>query len=158
MQRHIDRAVRAGLHQLLGAALLTPAAVALGLLILTEVTPERVLLLWVACLPASVLLAMTPLIQRLEVAALSELLDIDVPQRADRVYLVALTSVNLFGGATLSAGVLAMTPAFVRLDELWREAPEELAEALVFTATLLVASVAVGSRSPSRWPWVPTWS
>ncbi|MBN6056736.1 hypothetical protein JYK22_32715 [Nonomuraea sp. RK-328] len=59
MKHHIVRAVRAGIYQLLGAALLTPVAVVLGLPILTEPTPERVLALWAACLPASVLLALT---------------------------------------------------------------------------------------------------
>jgi signal transduction histidine kinase len=144
VKRHTGRAVRAGVYQLLGAALLTPAAVALGLPILTEVTPGRVLVLWAACLPAAVLLAATPLMQRLEVAALSELLDVDVSPRADRVYLVALTTLHLYGGATLGAGVLALSPAFVRLGELWREAPGELTEVLLLAATTLAAMVAAG--------------
>jgi signal transduction histidine kinase len=144
VKRHVARAARAGLYPLLGAALLTPAAVALGVPILTELTLGRVLLLWVACLPAAVLLAMTPLMQRLEAAALAELLDIDVPRRADRVYSVALTSLHLYGGATLSAGVLVLTPAFARLGRLWRESPSELAQVLLFAAALLAAMVAAG--------------
>ncbi|MGN9845252.1 sensor histidine kinase [Nonomuraea sp. H19] len=144
MKRHIAQVVRAGIYQLLGAALLTPVAVALGLPILAELTPGRVLVLWAVCLPASVLLAMTPLMRRLEVAALSELLDVDVPERADRIYMVALTSLHLYGGATLGAGVLALSPGLVRLGGLWREAPGELAEVLLLAAATLAAMVAAG--------------
>jgi signal transduction histidine kinase len=144
VKRYIAPAVRAGIYQLLGAALLAPVAVALGLPILTELTPGRVLVLWAACLPASVLLAMTPLMRRLEVAALSELLDVDVPKRADRVYLVALTSLHLYVGATLSAGVLALSPRLVPLGGLRREAPGDLAEVLLLAAATLAAMVAAG--------------
>lgn len=101
----IARALGAGIYQLLGAALLTPVAVALGLAILAELTVGRVLVLWAACLPASVLIATVPLVQRIEAAALEELLGVEVPERADRLYLVALTSLHLYGGATLGAGV-----------------------------------------------------
>lgn len=144
MKLHIVRAVRAGIYQLLGAALLTPVAVVLGLPILTELTPGRVLVLWAACLPASVLLALTPLIRRLEAAALSELLDVEVPKRADRVYLVVLTSLHLYGGGTLSAGVLALAPGLVSLPELARSGLGEPAEVLLIAATVLGAMVAAG--------------
>jgi hypothetical protein len=133
VKRHIVLAVRAGIYQLLGAALLTPVAVALGLPILAELTPGRVLVLWAVCLPASVLLAMTPLMRRLEVAALSELLDVDVPKRVDRVYLVALTSLHLYGGATFSACVLALSPGLVPLGGLGRAEPGESGEGLAVT-------------------------
>jgi hypothetical protein len=43
VRRHLARAARAGVYQLLGAALLTPVAVALGLPILVELTLGRVL-------------------------------------------------------------------------------------------------------------------
>jgi signal transduction histidine kinase len=144
VKRQISRAARAGIYPLLGAALLTPAAVALGLLVVTELTLARLLVLWAVCVPASVLLAMSPLMQRLEVAALSELLDVDVPARADRVYLVVLASLHLFGGATLSAVVLALSPAFVRLGTLWREAPGELIQVLLIVTATLAAMVAAG--------------
>ncbi|GIH79543.1 sensor histidine kinase [Planobispora longispora] len=149
MKRRITQAVKAGIYQVLGAALLTPPAVALGLPILTELTLERVLTLWAACLPASVLLAMTPLMRRLEVAALSELLDVEVPERADRVYLVALTGLHLYGGATFGAGILALAPALVRLGELWRETPGTTAEVLLLATVTLAAMVAAGSGQ--RW-------
>ncbi|MEV0828823.1 sensor histidine kinase [Nonomuraea rubra] len=144
MKRHVARAVRAGIYPLLGAALLTPVAVALGLPILVELTPGRVLVLWAACLPASVLLAMTPVMRRLEMAALSELLDVDVPKRADRVYLVALTSLHLYGGATLSAGLLALSPGLISLGGLPREGPGEPVEVLLLAATVLAAMVSAG--------------
>ncbi|MER6945296.1 histidine kinase [Nonomuraea sp. NPDC000554] len=146
MKGRIARAVGAGIYQLLGAALLTPVAVALGLAILAEPTPGRVLALWAACLPASVLLAMVPLMRRLEVAALSELLGVDVPERADRLYLVALTSLHLYGGATLSAGVLLLSPGLVRLGDLarWREAPGEPAEVSLLAVATLAALVVAG--------------
>ncbi|GIM99755.1 sensor histidine kinase [Planomonospora venezuelensis] len=144
MRRHVARAVRAGIYQLLGAALLTPVAVALGLPILAEVTPGRVLVLWAACLPASVLLAMTPVMRRLEMAALSELLDVDVPKRADRIYLVALASLHLYGGATLSAGLLALSPGLIPLGGPPREGPGESAEVLLLAATVLAAMVSAG--------------
>jgi signal transduction histidine kinase len=144
VKRHIVLAVRAGIYQLLGAALLTPVAVALGLPILAELTPGRVLVLWAVCLPASVLLAMTPLMRRLEVAALSELLDVDVPKRVDRVYLVALTSLHLYGGATFSACVLALSPGLVPLSGLGRAEPGESGEVLLLAATTLAAMIAAG--------------
>ncbi|MET8869002.1 histidine kinase [Nonomuraea sp. NPDC004580] len=136
--------MRAGIYQLLGAALLTPVAVVLGLPILTEWTPERVLALWAACLPASVLLALTPLMRRLEAAALSELLDVEVPKQADRLYLVVLTSLHLYGGGTLSAGLLALTPGLVSLPELARAGLGEPAEVLLIAAIVLTAMVAAG--------------
>jgi hypothetical protein len=144
VKRHAARAVRAGVYPLLGAALLTPVAVLLGVPILTELTPERVLVLWVACLPASVLLAAMPLIRRLEVAALAELLDVDVPPQADRLYLAALTSLHLFGGATLSAGVLALSPELVRLGGLRHGTSDDSAEVLLAIAALLAAMVVMG--------------
>ncbi|MBG0831700.1 hypothetical protein HS041_28640 [Planomonospora sp. ID67723] len=144
MKRRIAQAVRAGIYQVLGAALLTPLAVALGLPIVNELTPGRVLVLWAVCLPAAVLLAMTPLMRRLEVVALSELLDVDVPERADRLYLTALTGLHLYGGATLSAGVLALSPGLVPFGGLWRPAPGELAEVLLLAAAVLAAMVAAG--------------
>jgi signal transduction histidine kinase len=144
VKRQIGRAARAGIYPLLGAALLTPAAVVLGLLVVTELTLARLLVLWAVCVPASVLLAMSPLMQRLEVAALSELLDVDVPARADRVYLLVLGSLHLFGGATLSAVVLALSPALVRLATLWREAPGELIGVLLVLTATLAAMVAAG--------------
>lgn len=140
MTRHLAAAARAGIYQLLGAALLTPVAVALGVPILVELTPVRVLALWAVCLPAAVLLAMTPVARRLEVAALSELLRVDVPKRADRVYLAALTALHLYVGATLSAGLAALLPAFV-----WqRGAGESSAAALLVAVALLAAMVAAG--------------
>ncbi|MEV4565193.1 histidine kinase [Nonomuraea sp. NPDC049419] len=144
MKRHIVRAVRAGIYQLLGAALLTPVAVVLGLPILTEWTPGRVLVLWAACLPASVLLALTPLMRRLEAAALSELLDVEVPKQADRVYLVVLTGLHLYVGGTLSAGILALTPGLVSLPELARAGLGEPAEVLLIAAIVLTVMVAAG--------------
>lgn len=136
--------MRAGIYPLLGAALLTPVAVALGLTILVELTPGRVLVLWAACLPASVLLAMTPVMRRLEMAALSELLDVDVPKRADRVYLVTLTSLHLYGGATLSGGLLALSPGLVPLGGLPPEGPGEPVEVLLLAAAVLAAMVSAG--------------
>ncbi|GAB3138113.1 sensor histidine kinase [Microbispora hainanensis] len=146
MQGRFARAVKAGVYLLLGAALLTPAAVALGLLILAEPTPARVLVLWATCLPASVLLAAMPLMRRLEKAALSELLGIEVPARADRLYLIVLTSLHLHGGATLGAGVLLLSPGLVRLGDAarWRAAPGELVEVAVLTVAVLTAMVAGG--------------
>jgi signal transduction histidine kinase len=144
MRRHLARAARAGIYQLLGAALLTPVAVALGLPILVELTLGRLLALWAACLPAAVLLAMTPLMRRLEVTALSELLDVDVPKRADRVYLVALTSLHLYGGATLSAGFAALSPEFVRLSGLRHGTPGASAEVLLAAVAVLAAMVVAG--------------
>ncbi|MFD1934780.1 sensor histidine kinase [Nonomuraea mangrovi] len=144
MRGLVARAVGAGTYQLLGAALLTPVAVALGLVILSELTPGRVLMLWAACLPATVLLATVPLIRRIETAALAELLGVDVPERADRLYLAVLTSLHLYGGATLSAGVLLLSPGLVRLSDQAREAPGDRAEVLLLTAAVLVALVASG--------------
>ncbi|GAA3248229.1 sensor histidine kinase [Dactylosporangium siamense] len=144
MKRRVVRAARAGIYQLLGAALLTPVAVALGLPILVEVTPQRVLAWWAACLPAAVLLAVTPLIRRLEVTALSELLDVDVPKRVDPVYLTALTSLHLYGGATLSAGLVALSPELVRAAGYRRGAPGDSTEVLLAAAAILAAMVAAG--------------
>ncbi|GAA2713017.1 sensor histidine kinase [Actinoplanes palleronii] len=144
MKRHVFRAVRAVLYQLLGAALLTPAAVALGLPILVEPTPQRVLVWWAACLPAAVLLAVTPLIRRLEVVALSDLLGVDVPDRVDRVYLAVLTTLHLYGGATLSAGLVALSPELVRAAGLWRGAPGDSAEVLLAAVAVLAATVGAG--------------
>lgn len=143
MKRHLVTAVRAGTYQLLGAALLTPVAVVLGMLILTDLTPGRLVVLWAACLPAAVLLAMTPLMRRLEVAALSELLGVEVPRRADRVYLAVLTSLHLYGGATLGAGMLALAPALAPLAGA-RQAPGDLLEALPSAVAVLAAMVAAG--------------
>ncbi|MEO3875754.1 histidine kinase [Nonomuraea sp. B12E4] len=146
MKGHFARAVQAGVYQLLGAALLTPAAVALGLVILEERTPARVLVLWAACLPASVLLAWMPLMRRLEKAALSDLLGVGVPEKADRLYLVVLTSLHLYGGATLGAGVLLLSPGLVRLGDAarWRAAPGELAEVCALAVAVLAAMVVAG--------------
>ncbi|WP_432868349.1 sensor histidine kinase [Microbispora rosea] len=146
MKGLVARAVRAGIYQLLGAALLTPAAVVLGLVILAEQTPGRVFVLWAACLPASMLVAAVPSMRRLEVAALAELLGVDVPERADRLYLVALTSLHLYGGATLGAGVLLLSPGLVRLGDVarWRVAPGELAGVCVLTLATLAAIVGAG--------------
>ncbi|GAA2880731.1 hypothetical protein [Nonomuraea rubra] len=77
-------------------------------------------------------------------AALSELLDVDVPKRADRVYLVALTSLHLYGGATLSAGLLALSPGLIPLGGLTHEGPGEPVEALLLAATVLAAMVSAG--------------
>ncbi|SPL90277.1 two-component system sensor kinase [[Actinomadura] parvosata subsp. kistnae] len=147
MKRHLARAVRAGVYQLLGAALLSPVAAGLGLLILGEPTPGRVLVLWAACAPASVLLAMMPLTRRLEVAALSELLGVDVPERGDRLYLVVLTSLHLYVGASLSAAVLALAPGL--LPEGWRVASGEVAE--VLGLAVVVVAVMVGAGFGQRW-------
>ncbi|MFC7722703.1 histidine kinase [Nonomuraea recticatena] len=146
MSGHIGRAVRAVLYQVLGAALLTPVAVVLGLAVLSEPAPARVLVLWAACLPASVLLALAPLVRRIEIAALAELLDVQVSDRADRVYLVALTSLHLYGGATLGAGVLMLSPGLVRLGDLtlWRDSPAVQAEPLAAVLALAAAMVAAG--------------
>ncbi|MEU4704488.1 sensor histidine kinase [Nonomuraea dietziae] len=146
MSGHIGRAVRAVLYQVLGAALLTPVAVVLGLAVLSEPTPARVLVLWAACLPASVLLALAPLVRRIEITALAELLDVQVSDRADRVYLVALTSLHLYGGATLGAGVLMLSPGLVRLGDLtlWRDSPAVQAEPLAAVLALAAAMVAAG--------------
>ncbi|GAA4605253.1 signal transduction histidine kinase [Actinoplanes octamycinicus] len=143
------RLARAGLYPLVGAALLTPVAVALGVPILTAPTLGRVLLWWAACLPGAVLLAMTPLIRRLEVAALAELLDVDVPHRADRVYLTVLTSLHLFVGATLSAGLAALSPELLRLGDGRPGAPGDSAEVLLVAVAVLIAMVAAGSGQ--RW-------
>ncbi|MBB4936953.1 hypothetical protein FHR32_001258 [Streptosporangium album] len=45
--------------------------------------------LWAACLPAPVLVASVPLVRRIEAVALSELLEMHVRDRADRLYLWA---------------------------------------------------------------------
>ncbi|WP_406314977.1 histidine kinase [Streptosporangium sp. NBC_01639] len=146
MSGYIGRAVRAVLYQVLGAALLTPVAVVLGLLVLGEPAPARVLVLWAACLPASVLLALAPLVRRIEIAALAELLGVRVSGRADRLYLVALTSLHLYGGATLGAGVLMLSPGLVRLGDLtlWRDSPAVQAEPLAAVLALAAAMVAAG--------------
>ncbi|MET9343913.1 histidine kinase [Nonomuraea sp. NPDC003804] len=151
MRGRIARAVGAGTYQLLGAALLTPAAVALGIVIMAEVTPGRVLALWAACLPASVLLATVPLTRRIEAAALSELLGVEVPERADRLYLLALTSLHLYGGATLSAGVLLLAPGLVKLGDLglWTANPGAMAPIPLLAAATLAALVAAGFAQ--RW-------
>ncbi|WP_433242065.1 sensor histidine kinase [Streptosporangium sp. CA-135522] len=134
------------MYQLLGAALLTPAAVALGLVLLAEQTPGRVLVLWAACLPASVLVAMMPLIRRIEMAALPELLGVEVPERTDRLYLLALTVLHLYGGATLGAGVLLLSPGLVQLGDpaRWRAAPGEMAQVLLLAGVVVTAMVAAG--------------
>ncbi|MFF0867933.1 sensor histidine kinase [Nonomuraea sp. NPDC003560] len=142
MKRPLAQAARAGVYQLLGAALLAPVAAGLGLPILAELTPGRLLALWAACLPASVLLALLPLTRRLEVIALSDLLDVDVPERGDRLYLVALTSLHLYVGGTLSAAVLALSPGL--LPRAWQAAPGQVAEVLLLTAVVLAAMVAAG--------------
>lgn len=146
MKGHLARAVGAGTYQLLGAALLTPVAAALGLVILAELTPGRVLVLWALCLPAAVLVAMAPLIRRIEAVALWELLGVDVPERADRLYLVALTALHLYGGATLGAGVLLLSPALVQLGDLerWRAAPGDMAGPPLLAVAVLAAMVAAG--------------
>ncbi|MEV4135820.1 histidine kinase [Dactylosporangium sp. NPDC049742] len=117
---------------------------ALGLPILVELTPQRVLAWWAACLLAAVLLAVTPLFRRLEVTALSELLDVDVPRRADPVYLTALTSLHLYGGATLSAGLVALSPELVRAAGLRPGAPGDSAEVLLAAVAILAAMVVAG--------------
>lgn len=149
----MKRTVRAVAYQVLGAALLTPAAIGLGLLILglptpAGITPPRVLVLWAACLPAAAVLATTPLVRRLEVVALAELLDLDVPPRADRLYVAVLTTLHLYGGATLSAGVLALSPAFLH----WRRASDDRPEVVLLVVALLGAMVAasVGQRWAAR--------
>ncbi|MBF8185524.1 hypothetical protein ITP53_07195 [Nonomuraea sp. K274] len=146
MKASVVHTVRAAVYQLLGAALLTPVAVALGLVILAEQTTERVLVLWAACLPVSMLLAAVPLMRRLEVAALSELLGVDVPEGADRLYLVALTSLHLYGGATLGAGFLLLSPGLVQLGDVarWRAVPGELAGVCVLAVATLAAMVVAG--------------
>lgn len=103
---------------------------------------KELILVTVGCLPASVLLALTPLMRRLEVAALSELLHVEVPKRADRVYLVVLTSLRLYVGGTLSAGILALTSGLVSLPELARAGLGEPAEVLLIAATVLTVMVA----------------
>ncbi|MFI7418617.1 sensor histidine kinase [Nonomuraea sp. NPDC049684] len=142
MKRPLAQAARAGVYQLLGAALLAPVAAGLGLPILAEPTPGRLLALWAACLPASVLLALLPLTRRLEVIALSDLLDVDVPERGDRLYLVALSSLHLYVGGTLSAAVLALSPGL--LPRAWQAAPGQVAEVLLLIAVVLAAMVAAG--------------
>ncbi|MEV6155904.1 hypothetical protein AB0L53_36745 [Nonomuraea sp. NPDC052129] len=156
MKGRFPRAVRAGIYQLLGAALLTPMAVALGLVILAEQTPVRVFALWAACLPASMLLAAVPLMRRLERAALSELLGVDVPQGTDRLYLAALTSLHLYGGATLGAGVLLLSPGLVRLGDVsrWRAAPGELTQVCILAAVTLAAMAAQAALQKARVPEV----
>ncbi|MFI6511040.1 sensor histidine kinase [Streptosporangium sp. NPDC050855] len=146
MSGHMSRALRAAIYPLLGAALLTPVAGALSLVILTEVTPARVLTLWAACLPASVLLAAAPLVRRIETVALSELLDVDVPGRADPLYLVALTSLHLYGGATLGAGLLLLSPGLARAGDLagWRESPAQTAEPFLLAGAVVAAMVVAG--------------
>ncbi|MDP9862020.1 MULTISPECIES: sensor histidine kinase [Streptosporangium] len=143
--------MKAALYQVLGAALLTPAGVVLGMAVLSEQTLARILMLWAACLPASVLLAMAPLVRRIEIAALAELLEVEVSDKADRVYLVALTSLHLYGGATLGAGVLMLLPGLIWLGDLtqWRDDPAVLAEPLAIAVALGAAMVAAGSGQ--RW-------
>ncbi|WP_433431341.1 sensor histidine kinase [Nonomuraea sp. CA-141351] len=132
---------KALLYQLLGAALLTPAAAVLALVLVTEVSPGRVLLLWAACLPASALVACLPPVPRLEVIALSELLGVAVPERTDPVYLRVLTALHLFVGATLSAGALALAPALTRPQA----AHGDLAQVSVMIVVVLAAMVLVGA-------------
>ncbi|MGC5013410.1 sensor histidine kinase [Streptosporangium sp. DT93] len=154
MSEHLARALRAAIYPALGAALLVPAAVALGLVIVTEVTPARVLTLWAACLPASVLLALAPLVRRIETIALSELLDVDVPARADPLYLVALTSLHLYGGATLGAALLLLAPGLTRAGDLtgWRQNPAETAQPFLMAGAVVAAMVVAGfgQRSVAR--------
>ncbi|MEW1842066.1 histidine kinase [Nonomuraea angiospora] len=132
---------KAVLYQLLGAALLTPVAAVLAVALVTEVSLARVLLLWAACLPASALVACLPLVPRLEAVALSELLGVAVPDRADPVYLRVLTALHLFVGATLSAGVLALAPALTR----WQAAQGDLAQVSVVAVVVLAVMVAAGA-------------
>ncbi|MFI9835547.1 sensor histidine kinase [Nonomuraea sp. NPDC051941] len=132
---------KAVLYQLLGAALLTPVAAVLAVTLVTEVSLARVLLLWAACLPASALVACLPLVPRLEVIALSELLGVAVPDRADPVYLRVLTALHLFVGATLSAGVLALAPAFTRPQA----AQGDLAQVSVMAVAVLAVMVLAGA-------------
>ncbi|MEU9833493.1 histidine kinase [Streptosporangium sp. NPDC048047] len=148
------RVVRAAVYQVLGAALLTPVAVVLGLVVLAERTPARVLVLWAVCLPAAALLATVPLVRRIEAVALQELLDVEVPPRADRLYLVALTGLHLYGGATLGAGVLLLSPGLVRLGDVerWRGNPAEAAGTLALAAVVLalLAAAGLGQRWTAR--------
>ncbi|MFF0309362.1 sensor histidine kinase [Streptosporangium sp. NPDC004379] len=148
------RVVRAAVYQALGAALLTPVAVVLGLVVLAERTPARVLALWAVCLPAAALLAAVPLVRRIEAVALQELLDVEVPPRADRLYLAALTGLHLYGGATLGAGVLLLSPGLVRLGDVerWSGNPAEAAGTLALTAVVLalLAAAGLGQRWTAR--------
>ncbi|WP_166427169.1 sensor histidine kinase [Nonomuraea mesophila] len=137
---------RAVLYQLLGAALLTPVAAVLALLVVTEVSLPRMLLLWTFCLPASALVACLPLVGRLEVVALRELLGVAVPEHPDRVYLRVLTALHLFVGATLSAGALALSPGVPVLlsPARWRAEPGQLAQVLLLIVVVAAAMAGAG--------------
>jgi signal transduction histidine kinase len=139
MKDRLAGALRAALYQLLGAALLTPVAAPLAVVLLGEFSLTRVLVLWAACLPASVVVASVPLIRRIEAIAVSELLEVDVRDRADRLYLWVLTTLHLFIGATLSALVLAVLPGIHRPG--------------VETAPLIVGAVVVMVAAGSVQQW-----
>ncbi|MEU6798900.1 histidine kinase [Nonomuraea wenchangensis] len=146
MTRGIARAAGAGVYQLLGAALLTPAAAALGLVLRTAPTVTGVLTLWAFCLPAALLVALVPLVRRIELVALAELLGVHVSGRADRLYLTALTGLHLYVGATLSGGVLLLAPGLTRLGDpaYWRGPPGDLAEPPLLAAATAAVMVAAG--------------
>ncbi|TDC96186.1 hypothetical protein E1292_38525 [Nonomuraea deserti] len=145
---------RAVLYQLLGAALLTPVAAVLALLLVTEISLARVLLLWAACLPASALVACVPLVGRLEVVALRELLGVAVPEHPDRVYLAVLTALHLFVGATLSAGALALAPGVPAAlsPGRWRADPGAVAQVLLLIVVVLavMAGAGLGQQRAAR--------
>ncbi|MFC5822789.1 sensor histidine kinase [Nonomuraea insulae] len=142
---------KAVLYQLLGAALLTPVAAVPAVVLLTELSLPRILLLWAVCLPASALVACVPLVSRLEAIALAELLGVAVPERADGLYLRVLTALHLFVGATLSAGVLALVPGVAGVFGLgrWRAGPGAIVE--VFALVAIALAVMVGAGYAQRW-------
>ncbi|AWS44773.1 sensor histidine kinase [Streptosporangium sp. 'caverna'] len=151
MRDRTVRVLKSGLYQLLGAALLTPVAAGLALLFLTDPSLTRILLLWAACLPASVLVTSVPLVQRIEVIALSELLQVDVPERVDRLYLWILTTLHLFLGATLSAVALVLLPGVVQVVDIgqWQEDPAPVVQFLAVLVGAVAVMVAAGVAQ--RW-------
>lgn len=140
------RVAGAAAYQLLGAALLTPVAAALALVLRTEPTMPGLAALWVFCLPASLLMSSVPLARRIELVALAELLGVHVSERADRLYLAVLTALHLYVGATLSGGVLLLAPGLTRLSDpaSWRTHPDDLAEAALLAVATAAVMVAAG--------------
>ncbi len=116
--------LRAVTYHVLGAALLTPGAVALAVLILGELTPARLGVLWLCCLPASLALAAIPVVRRVELAAAEELLRVVVPDRPERVGVAVLAACHLFIGATLSAVAAIIVAGIVHsLVVTWKSQP-----------------------------------
>jgi signal transduction histidine kinase len=150
MRAFLVNLLRAVTYQVLGAALLTPGAVALAVLILREFTPGRLFVLWLCCLPVSLALAAIPVVQRVELAAAEELLRVVVPARPDRVGVSVLAACHLFTGATTSALAAVTIPGIAySFAASWRNQPGKPILGFVTLGAVLVAMwVCAGAQ---RW-------